>query len=148
MKIIISERQQRLIKENSMREELINQIKDEGWKSTSQMVGGDKILIKLLKIDSPMDFLHIFDDLEVVQSEEITNWILFRYKPKENLMIYDRKNKSVYINYDKIWSVLEKQFGLNYVEIQELTQRWLRDVYNLKRVTTRAFFHVADIPVA
>jgi hypothetical protein len=142
MKIIISERQQRLIKENSMREDLINQIKEEGWESTSEMVGEDKNLMKLLKIDSPMDFLHLFDDLEVVQSEENPNWTLFRYKPKENLMIYDRKNKSVYISYDKIWSVLETLFGLSYSLNQELTQRWLDEVYNLRGVTTLAWLFI------
>ena len=140
MKIIISERQQRLIKESSMRDKLLSQIKEEGWKSTSEMVGGNEVLKKVLKIDSPMDFLHLFDDMEVVQSEEKTNWTLFRYKPKKNLMVYDRKNEKVYINYNEIWSVLEEQFRFTYSEIQELTQRWLDEVYNLRGVTTKTFF--------
>ena len=139
MKIIISERQQRLIKESSMRDKLLSQIKEEGWKSTSEMVGGNEVLKKVLKIDSPMDFLHLFDDMEVVQSEEKTNWTLFRYKPKKNLMVYDRKNEKVYINYNEIWSVLGKQFGLKNTETQSITQTWLNEVYNLRGVTT---FHL------
>ena len=140
MKIIISERQQRLIKENSMREELINQIKDEGFKSTSEMVGGYKNLIKVLKINSPMDFLHLFDYMEVVQREKNYSLILYRYRPRQNLMIYDRKNDNVSINYNEIWSVLEDHFGLKYSEIRKLTEKWLDEAYNLKGVTTQLMF--------
>ena len=54
-------------------------------------------------------------------------------------MIYDRKNEYVYINYDKIWSVLEDNFGLSYDETEELTKRWLGEVYNLRGVTPGQF---------
>jgi len=139
MKIIISERQQRLIKENSMKDKLINQIKEEGWESTSEMVGGDEVLMKLLKIDSPMDFLHLFDDLDIVQSEEESNWTLFRYEPQQNVMLYGRKEKQVYISYLKIWSFLEKIFGLNNDEIEELIQEWVSEVYDLTGVKILIF---------
>jgi hypothetical protein len=83
-----------------------------------------------------MEFLNLFNDLDVVQSEEQPDWTLFRHKPKENLMIYYRKNNHVYIDYDKIWSILRDNFGLNYDETQKLTKRWLDEVYNLRGVTT------------
>jgi hypothetical protein len=137
MKIIISERQQRLIKENSMKDKLINQIKEEGWESTSEMVGGNEVLIKLLKIDSPMDFLHLFDDIEVVQNEKKPNRILYRYQPRQNLMIYNLKADVVSINYYEIWSVLEDNFGLKYSEARKLTEKWLDEVYNLSGITTQ-----------
>lgn len=129
----------RVIKENSMRDSLISQIKDEGIKSTSEMVGGNNVLIKLLKIESPMDFLHLFDDLGVVQSQEKSDLTLFRYKPNHNHMTYDRKNRKVYFNTADIWEVLDDVFGLNYSEIQELIKEWLSEVYNLRGVTTRNF---------
>ena len=75
-------------------------------------------------------------DLDVVQSEEKPDWTLFRYKPKQNFMVYDRKNDYVYINYYEIWSVLEEHFGLNYTKIKELTEMWLGEVYNLRGITT------------
>ena len=83
-----------------------------------------------------MEFLNLFNDLDVVQSEEEPDWTLFRYKPKENLMIYDRKTDVVYIDYDKIWLILRVNFGLNYGETKEVTERWLAEVYNLRGVTT------------
>ena len=113
-------------------------VKEDGWK-LSRIRVGDKHLVKLGFNNDPMEFLNLFNDLDVVQSEEEPDWTLFRYKPKENLMIYDRKNNYVYINYDDIWSVLEDKFGFNYDETQELTQRWLDEVYNLRGVTTGQF---------
>ena len=100
------------------------------------MVGDFDIFCQLLNINSPTDFLHLFDNLEQVQSKEYKDLILFRYKPNHNFMVYDTKNKYVYINYDEIWSFLESNFGLNHREIQELTKEWLYEVYKLRGITT------------
>ena len=127
-----------IIKEETNRKVRIhNMIKDLGVTNIINMVGGINNLFKLLDINSPTDFLHLFDDLEQVQSEEEKDWTLFRFKPKHNLMIYDRKYEVVYINKYDIWSVLKDHFGLNNIEIQELTQEWLSEVYNLSGVTTK-----------
>ena len=125
----------RIIKENDVKMDLIDTIKDEGFKSASEMVGGVEILMKLLGIKTPMEFLHLFDDLNVVQSEENSNWDLYGYEPTYNIMLYDRKSKYVYVTSDNIWSVLDNNFGLNYSEIQELIKVWLGEVYNLRGVT-------------
>ena len=136
MKILITEEQYKLIKEDTLKQSLLDNIKESGVEDTISMVGDFDIFCQLLKIETPMDFLHLFDDLEQVQSEEIEYWILFRYKPNHNFMVYDTKNKYVYINYDEIWSFLRFNFGLNYEETQGLTKVWLGDVYNLRGITT------------
>ncbi len=130
----------RIIKEeilNRGQEKLIGLIKTLGVIKASKAVGGINNLFRILDINSPMEFLHLFNDLEQVQSEEESDWTLFRYKPKQNLMIYNRKNNYVYIDYDDIWSVLEEHFGLKYGEIRELTKMWLGEVYNLRGITTQ-----------
>ena len=125
----------RVIKENSVKDGLIQMIKDDGWESAAELVGGVENLKKLVGFESPMDFLHLFDDLDIVHSEENPDYTLFRYKPEHNLMVYTIKNGNVYINQYEIWSILEDNFGLNYNEIQELTKEWLSEVYNLRGVT-------------
>ena len=138
MKIIITENQYKLIKENiSLKEKLRNLIKKVGFESTTRVVGSLDKTFEIFDIKEPMDFLNLFNDLESVQSEEYEHWTLYRYKKGHNIMIYDRINEVVYINYYEIWSVLENKFGLNYDETQELTQRWLDEVYNLRGVTPR-----------
>ena len=131
MKLIITESQ----KEKVLR----GLIKNNGVKFASNMVGGIENLFDVLNIKSPMDFLHLFDDLEQVQSEQREDLILFRYKPNYNLMIYVTKNETVYIDYDEIWSFLEDKFGLSYEETRAFTKKWLDNVYNFRGITTNQF---------
>ena len=138
MKIIITESQYNLLFENKKNQSLIDIIKEEGWESAAELVGGIENLKKLTGIETPIDFLNIFTDLDVVQSEEIPNWTLFRYEKGNNKMVYDRINNNVYINYYAIWQFLEEGFDLKYSEIQQLTEEWLSEAYNLRGVTTRA----------
>ena len=136
MKIIITENQYKLIKENiSLKEKLKGLIKNVGFESTVRVVGSLDNLFKIFDIKEPMDFLNLFNDLESVQSEEQQYWTLYRYKKGHNFMIYNRKNEYIYISFNDIWSVLQRKFGFNYGEIQELTKIWLGEVYNLRGVT-------------
>lgn len=126
----------RVIKENVAKDSLIDMIKEEGWRSTSELVGGYKNLSKLAFDNNPMEFLNLFNDMDVVKSEKVPNWTLYRYEKGNNIMIYNRKNGNTYVNYYKIWEFLEKGFGLDFDEIQGLTNEWLFEVYNLSGVTT------------
>jgi len=124
----------RVIKENDGKNSLIKLVREDGWQTASKYVGGIENLKRLLRIETPMDFLNIFTDLDVAQSEEESNWTLFRYKPKHNIMIFDRKNRIVHTDYHNIWSVLEDGFDLNKTEIYELTKEWLSKVYDLRNI--------------
>ena len=137
----------KVIKENDAKDFLIDTIKEDGWKSASELVGGYENLKKLVGIKTPMDFLHLFDDLNVVQSEEKPNFTLFRYEIGNKLMVYNSVNNVVYINYNKIWRGLEIVFfELNDFEIQELTQEWLYEVYDLRGVTTKGDMLITGNP--
>ena len=137
----------KVIKENSLRQDLIQQIKEDGWKETSELVGGYENLKKLVGFKTPMDFLHLFDDLNVINSEEKPNLTLFIYEIGNKLMVYNSVNNVVYINYNKIWRGLEIVFfELNDFEIQELTQEWLYEVYDLRGVTTKADMLITGNP--
>jgi hypothetical protein len=124
----------RVIKESAAKDSLIDMVKYDGWESAAELVGGIENLKRLVGIETPMEFLHSFDDLDVVQSEEYPKWTLFRYKPKHNIMIFDRKNRIVHTDYHNIWSVLEDGFDLNKTEIYELTKEWLSKVYDLRNI--------------
>jgi hypothetical protein len=126
----------KILKEESLKHNLKQQIKDYGWEATAELVNGPEELAKLVFNNDPMEFLHMFDDMDVVQSESDVNLTLCRYEKGSNLMVYDRKDEYVYIeNYD-IWLFLKDGFGLNYSKIQELTTRWVGEVYNLRGVIT------------
>jgi len=124
----------RVIKENDAKDSLIDIIKEDGWESAAELVGGIENLKKLSGIGTPMDFLNIFTDLDVVQSEKEPDWTLYRYEKGNNMMIYNRKNKDVYINYHDIWVFLDIGFELSQSEIKEVIEGWLSEVYNLRGV--------------
>ena len=137
----------KVIKENEAKGFLIDMIKEDGWKSASELVGGYENLKKLVGFKTPMDFLHLFDDLNVINSEEKPYLTLFRYEIGNKLMVYNSVNNVVYINFNKIWRGLEIVFfELNDFEIQELTQEWLYEVYDLRGVTTKADMLITGNP--
>jgi len=91
-----------LITENKV-ERLKELIKTNGVNQVIDLMGGFDTFCKVMNIEGFMDFLHLFDDLEQVQSEEKENLTLFRHKKGHNLMVYDRKSKEVYISNKEIW---------------------------------------------
>ena len=133
-----------IITENKFRDTIKLSLKELGTKLTIDNVGGWDTFCKVMNIEGPMDFLHLFDDMEVVQSEEKEHWKLFRYKKGHNLMIYDRKSKEVYIRYDDIWGFLKDKFDLTNPVILKVTKKWLGEVYNLRGVTTETFKNVIN----
>jgi hypothetical protein len=132
MKIIISENQVDKIKSK-----IHEYVKKYGIQKCREIFG-DKVLFTIGFNNDPMEFLNLFNNLEQVQSIEVENWTLFRYEKGKNLMIYNRKNDRVYIDYDQIWSVLRNDFGLNDTETEQYTEEWLGMVYNLRGVRTAA----------
>jgi hypothetical protein len=127
MKLIITESQK-----VSLKDRLKKMVKEVGTMQTSDIVGGAENLLKLAFNDEPMEFLHLFDNLDVVQSEEMSNWILFRYKKGENLMIYDKKQNVFYISYIKFWEFLQNFYSEN--EIKLIIKKWLSEIYNLNGI--------------
>lgn len=129
MKLIITESQ----KENLLK----NLIDEKGIELTIKLVGGDDNLFDLLNINSPMDFLHLFDDLEQVKSKTEKDLFLFKNKSNHIIIGYDVKLKTVYVDYNEIWSFLLRNFNLEYKEVRDLMKEWLSEVYNLKDVTVK-----------
>ena len=130
MKFIITENQVDKIKSK-----IHEYVKKYGIEKCKQIFG-DKVLFTIGFNNDPMEFLNMFNDLEVVQIVEKNDWTLFRYEKGKNLMIHNRKNDRVYIDYDQIWSVLQNYFGLNYGDTKRLTEEWVGIAYKLRGVTT------------
>jgi hypothetical protein len=126
MKYIISENQVDKIKSK-----IHEYVKKYGFEK-SREIFGDKVLLTIGFNNDPMEFLNLFNDLDVVQSEDFPNqYMLFRYEEGKNLMVYDRKNDLIYINYNQIWSVLRKDFNLNHSGIVQTIMNWLSESYGL-----------------
>jgi len=138
MKIIITENQQ-----ESIKIELQSMVKDIGWELTAKIVNGSKKLAKLAFNNGPMEFLNLFNDLDVVQSKKNPDSTLFKDKNGNNLMVHN--NSNVNIDYNNIWSFLGEGFGLDFYETKKLTELWLYDAYNLEG--TRTNYYDYSVPL-
>ena len=58
-----------------------------GWEFTSEFVGGFDNLYKHTFNNNYNEFLNLFNNLEVVQSEENSEFVLYRFEKKNNIMI-------------------------------------------------------------
>ena len=76
-----------------------------------------------------------YGDLEPYETDEYPNHIFFM-KDGEVIFDYNKKNGWVYISNEKIWSLLESFFGLEYEEIQDLLKQWVEEHYKLRVTTT------------
>lgn len=134
----------KILKEESLKHNFKQQIKDYGWEATAELVNGPEELAKLAFDNDPMEFLHMFDDMDAFQSENIPNSTLFKPKNQHHVMIHDRKRKLVFIDDIDITSFLKDGFGLSDYEVLNLTSRWVDEVYDLRGVTmgTFSFMHV------
>ena len=96
------------------------------------------------KTDGKEDmFLFLTEDLKYkVDSEKYPNAI-FLFKNEELWFeIYkkqDEKNGYFYCSYRHYWSVFEREFGLKYAEIQELTKNMVETHFKLSRLTPKHF---------
>jgi hypothetical protein len=137
MKIIITENQYDIIKENiSLKEKLLNVVKEYGF-DTGIIITRSSDKLKELAFDNdPMEFLNLYNDLKSVQSKESSDWIFFSNKKDEKFIFYSVSKNIAYIDYIKIWSILEDEFNLTWIETEDLTQKWLSSTYGLTGVKT------------
>jgi hypothetical protein len=87
-----------------------------------------------------------YPELEQFETEKYPDYIFFM-KDGKFIFYYNKKNGSVGISYDKIWSFLESFFGIEYEEIQDLTKQWVEEHYKLDVTTTPKEAVILDVPV-
>ena len=122
MKIIITENK------------IHNFFKKRGLTRTIGDLGGIRNFTKTFNLKTPNDLLDLYKDLEIVESEDRTDLILYRFNQGENVFIYDKNKNEVLVNF-WLWSVLESFFDESYMRVQLIIEKWLSNTYdNLKGV--------------
>jgi len=139
---IIQESIRRILREDSLKNDLMGLINNVGVKKASKAVGGFKNLFRILNINSPMDYLHLFDDLKIVPISETefrdgffneSEVDCYGYSPDEIIFIHFKDyGGEGRISYEEIWGILREEFGLSHEETVELTMEWLNSVFDLQ----------------
>jgi hypothetical protein len=126
----------RVIKEEKLSKQdvLKKHVLKNDWEEVANRIGGFDNLYKHAFNNDYNEFLKLYSNLEVVQSEENPNYTLYRFGPSKNMMIYNTKTGDAYINYEVIWSFFRNGIGLEFDDTQYIMKRWLDDTYNLDNV--------------
>ena len=123
----------RVIRENTTKDSLIDIIKNDGWGYAADLVGGDKNLKKLSGIIEPIDFLNLYNELNVNMNDDNTRGILTNNEGDRVISISTSKNNKVFALVDtSIWYPLEFGFLHNNAITANLVRQWLKDVYGIK----------------
>ena len=134
MKIIISESQYKRLNESLNEKEIIqNNIKEDGWNKLLKYNSSDSILSKGFD-NNPVEFLNIYNDLEMVISQTSSNIMLFRKKPNDNLMVFNLLTKKMFINNTELWMILEDLFKLTPEQTESIIKMWLDKTFNISDV--------------
>ena len=122
-----------VIKESSVKDELIRMIKDGDWKSASNFVGGSKNLRKLLGFDDPMEFLNLFNDLNVDMGDN-GRGIFTNDGGDRIITISPNSMGKVFASVDSraIWEPFRYLFPATNADTANLIRRWLKEVYGIK----------------
>jgi hypothetical protein len=131
---------------SSIKKQLQNLIDNIGINRAKIAVGGFKNLFRILNINSPMDYLHLFDNIKIIplsQTEFSDGFFnendvdCYGYSPDKIIFIHfkDREGEGR-ISYEEIWEVLREGFGLSYEETRDVTMEWLNSVFDLQVTNT------------
>lgn len=127
-----------ILKEETLKNILIDMVKNEGVKSVENYVGGFQNLKDAIDVHNSEEFLNLFSDLERVESEENPDIFLYRYKKGKNIIVIDERdddmrNVYVYVNYDIIFGPLAifKDSVLHTYKVRAL-KRWLKNTFDIE----------------
>ena len=133
-------------KNTSLQDKVLHLLKSKGVELASKAVGGFKNLFKILDINSPMDYLHLFDDLKIIPLSETkfhggffgkNDADCYGYNPDKIIFIHFKyAGDEGRISYEEIWEILREEFELSHEETVELTKEWLNSVFDLQVTNT------------
>lgn len=126
MKIIITESQYKILKEDRTIPRITHYVKDDEDKEFRDL----RIESKLIKLG--IKWLNDeYGDLEPYETDKYPNHILYK---KDNQVIFDYNKQTgfIYVDYNKLWHVFKRYFSMDYQQIQNIITLWLEERYNLR----------------
>ena len=113
MRIRITERQYKILKEDRTIPRITHYVKDDK----------DKTEIKWLNNE--------YGDLEPYETDKYPNHILYK---NDNQVIFDYNKQTgfTYVDFNNIWRIFQYYLSMNYQQIQNIITLWLEERYNLR----------------
>jgi hypothetical protein len=126
-----------LITESQKHSLLKQTVKENGFALASKMVGQDYLVHEVFNNDYN-EFLSLYDDLEIHESEENPKLFLYRYRESNNIIVYDARDEDdeygnyLYFNQDYIFGALALFSDIHsYRETLKVLKSWVRETYGI-----------------
>lgn len=87
-----------------------------------------------------------YGDLELFETDQYPDFLFYK-KGGKIIFDYNKKNGVVSISYGEIWLFFESFFGMDYQQIQDLTNVWMEEHYKLRVTTTFHFIFKISLRV-
>ena len=124
----------RIIKEESLKSDLIYKIKNDGWFDVSPYVGGDDNLKKITEIHNSLGFMKLFSDLKGVVSEQEPLMRLYKNENGENVFVIRTiwNENTIYVNYDLIFRPLKVFLETDTnMKTRDFLDKWFKNKYGI-----------------
>jgi hypothetical protein len=126
----------KIIKEETLKLDLKNKVKEDGWKKTSELVGGPDNLAKIAFNGDPLEYLNGLELHKVRYSNQ--PYTIHFVDDKETSFLSSPLNQStVNVSYENIKEFLGKGFKMEHNKLRKLLMYWLNDKYNFHFNTVR-----------
>ncbi len=119
----------RILREESLKQSLLQMIKDTGVKSTIKYVDNISNLLNMLEVKTPTQFLDLYNNMEVRKLKS-TQWVYS--SGNRNVMIFNNRKKEIIIDYHELRQPIIDGFNISINELRGLVIIWLWDIYKIK----------------
>jgi len=126
----------KIIKEETLKLDLKNKTKEDGWKKTSELVGGPENLAKIVFNDDPLEYLNGLN-LHKVRYTNQPYTIHFVDDKGTSFLSSPLNQRTVNVSYEHINEFLDKGFKMEYNKLRKLLMYWLNDEYDFYFNTVR-----------
>ena len=109
------------------------------YERLNKLIGGKKLIIKVwlnqhLKIKSFIDEWLV--DLVLYKDVKYPDSMFYMKKTGKCILEYNTKNDNLYVKYYGFWSVLQKEYSMEYSDIQLVVKTMVEEAFKLKVETT------------
>jgi hypothetical protein len=125
------------LSENKSKENVVRKMfEDLGISKTIKLMGGIDVYCKKYKINTPMGYLQSLPKMEffplINQLQREFGWKVLKFK-KEGFgyFIYDPEEGNLYINYEEVFSPIEKHFKIDFTDFKNVVREWISKEYDI-----------------
>jgi hypothetical protein len=133
----LQEHIRKVLKEESLKQTLKDQVKEFGYEETAKYVDGLENLAKLAFDNDPFEYLNTLKETFNFVKNDIKGLIFIKDNNGKILMVYVPEREMLVVNNDLVWKFLWDGFDLDYEDVNGIIAEWFEDEYNTSVTASR-----------